>query len=160
MKTLIIVDMQDKFSGAKNEWLIEKIVSLVETAIHNGWPIVVLEYKGCGQTLDEIMKCLGSYSDYDVVEKQGVCGADQVLDHLSKNRSSWPLDFAVCGIYGDACVAATVNSLLSDEEVDGVDVVTDAIVPGYPVNERLNKQPMLTSVSDYDLVHRESSVLC
>jgi len=48
MKTLLIIDMQPRFSSANDQRTIDGVVALVRKAKRNKWAILVVEFRSAG----------------------------------------------------------------------------------------------------------------
>ena len=143
-KTLVIVDMQEKFMHAEETYeIIPNICFLVEHAIYNNWPIIVVEYNGWGDTNLDIRETIGEYPHQKTIIKNDCDGGQKVIDYI--NNTLWPLNFVVCGIFGDMCVPLTVIGLFNNSNLVEVDVVTDAIYPEYSSSSRRQEKEITTS---------------
>lgn len=118
MKTaLVIIDMQTEFvdyacdKKVSGVYLrkIESICRAIRTAKKNRWPIVVVEYRGYGYTINPIVAELGKYKKVKVVTKRYDDGSDKlapVLKSLKIHRVVYT------GCNSDACVLDTVSGML------------------------------------------------
>lgn len=129
MKTLVIVDMQPYFlNSTKEKGIIPNVIKSVRYAIQQGWPIIVVEYDGCGNTHDDIVAEVLKSPRYEFVTKSDCSGGKEV-SKVCEERG-WPNNFVVCGVYGDQCVAHTVAALL-DIHGTVVNIIKDAVYPEY-----------------------------
>jgi len=137
-RTVVIVDMQDYFIGKDScrgydgsfQELIIGTCDLVRLAKTNQWGIVLVEFGGLGRTTQQIVDEIGDYPHVDTVIKNCEDGGEEVVDCL-RGHPKWSNHLLVCGVYGDACVPATVKGLFEHSDLVEVDVVTDLVTPEY-----------------------------
>lgn len=132
-RTLVIIDMQRTFVRecmVDEESIIPVICELVEQAIENKWGIIVVEFYNMGKTIDEITNAIGDYQHQKTVTKNRTDGGKEVVRCLNEN-DKWSRNLLICGVYGNECVADTVKGILTNSDVVEVDIVDDAISPGY-----------------------------
>lgn len=130
-RTLVIIDMQDDFLYRQPEKdLIPVICKLVQYAIQNEWPIILVEYGKSCRTTKAILKAIGNYPNQALIIKNDMNGGPGVIKCIN-NKKTWSFNLLVCGVYGPQCVSATVGGLFNYSDLIEVDVVTDAVCPPY-----------------------------
>jgi len=128
-KTLIIIDMQESFVSSADR-IAGTVCGLVRHAKKEQWPIIIVEITFSGKTLQPILEEIGpSYELVARVQKSKMDGGAEIIECIEE--LSWPLHTVVCGVYGDQCVSHTVSGLFENSSLVEVDVVTDAVDPGY-----------------------------
>jgi nicotinamidase-related amidase len=152
-KTLVVIDMQEHYVNSKELHLIPRICSLIKQARQNNWAIILVQLKCSSGTsiCEEIFAAVENYPHLAIVSKPGMDGGEQVLDCL-KYSPNWSLDLLVCGIYGDQCVAATVEGLLTGSDLVEVSVIHDAVHPEYvPFTEAVgHPRQQIVSMTEVD----------
>lgn len=113
------------------------VCELVFWAKSNNWGIILVEFSGFGQTTQRILDAIGAYQHVDTVIKYTEDGGAEVCQCL-KNNPCWSLNLLVCGVFGDACVPATVRSLFEHNSLVEMDVVIDLVVPEYESDYRVS----------------------
>ena len=110
---LIIVDLQNKFAGVNQPWLIRNVVKHVKAARKSNAPVVLVEMCSFGSTNPEIKRSLKGYDNYTTVKKYGCNGSIQVSNVLQKKwKMIPPVTLKVAGAYTGACVEATADGLV------------------------------------------------
>ena len=152
-KTLVVIDMQELYINAKELHLLPKICSLIKQARQNNWAIILVQLKCSSGTniCEEIFAAVDDYPHLAIVSKTGMDGGEQVLDCL-KHSPKWSLDLLVCGVFGDQCVAATVEGLLTGSDLVEVSVIHDAVHPEYvPFTEAVgHPRQQIVSMTEVD----------
>jgi nicotinamidase-related amidase len=110
--TLVIIDMQEEFIETAQHAL-TGVFQAIRRAKANKSPILVVEYKSCGNTLPEIRRALKGYSRVRTVTKFDDDGSEEISQSLRRNRFSRKL--RICGVNLDACVRSTIEGIFSDE---------------------------------------------
>ncbi len=128
LKTLVVIDMQKYYlDGNRIIYdIVPAICSLIQYAIQNKWPIIIVESDGMDKTIKEITDITDGYPHETTVIKNEYNGGPEVIQCLNEHPS-WSLNLLVCGIYGDYCVSATVKGLFVESELVEIDVVADAV---------------------------------
>jgi nicotinamidase-related amidase len=110
--TLIIVDMQARFSAATKKIVQRNCQVEIRKAIKNNIPIVFLEFEDCGPTLRSLTDIVANanYSYAYKAVKPINDGSEHVLSLLRKKKLP-RTDFRVCGVNTDCCVLSTVEGL-------------------------------------------------
>lgn len=158
---LIVVDMQNGFSAAKDKDTLNQVMIEIKTAISDCAGIIVLEMVGAGKTLKQIKKLVKSYRKAVIVEKKDTSGAVEVLSTVRHNRSFHPFKFKVCGVYTDCCVADTVNEL-SQFDTLSLEVLADACncdEPAYLDNIDMFQDDGLTYDPTLAIIPRENVLI-
>jgi nicotinamidase-related amidase len=110
---LIVVDMQNKFTGVEQPWLIANVVKHVKAARKSNVPVVLVEMCAFGPTNSEIKRSLKGYDNYTTVEKYGCDGSVKVNAALKRKwKISTPTALKILGCYTGACVEATARGLV------------------------------------------------
>lgn len=108
--TLVVVDMQPKFSASKSPRTINQCKNAVIKAVKDKAGIVVVEFVGCGKTRPSITKFLKKYNGKQtLVLKDSPGGGEEVrraVRHLSMCRK-----IKICGVNRSYCVKATAFEL-------------------------------------------------
>ena len=143
-RTLVIIDMQDQFLRDCSD-LVPKVCELVEFAMQNEWPIVLVELfpqteTNC--TTQAIIETLVGYPHQATIGKSEQNGGEEVIRCIN-DRKTWSLNLFVCGVYGDQCVPATVAGLFDKSDLVEVDVIADAIYPPYRSQSELDEHYQL-----------------
>lgn len=112
MLTLCIVDMQEAFGAALNAITIRACLKEIKLAINRKAPIVFLEWDGCGPTLKDLLDAVKNYELGQRTIKYADDGSAATIN-LLRNMQLDPdsLDYRICGVNTDYCVASTVKGL-------------------------------------------------
>ena len=131
-KTLVVINMQEHFVSPNARHILPTVCELIEQAKQNNWAIILVQLVyGKGTNIcKKILDAVEGYPHLAFVSKNGMDGGKQVLDCL-RHSPKWSLDLLVCGVFGDQCVAATVEGLLCGSDLVEVSVIQDAIYPEY-----------------------------
>lgn len=135
MKTLVVIDMQKRLLPVlKDETIVPSIVKNITDLMHEfkfqQWPIMMVQFVQYDTPIiPELLSIVKNYNCWQLVNKDKVDGSDAVLSQLRYWK--WPTNFVVSGIYGDECVAETVNGLIYKEPKARVEVMIDAIYAEY-----------------------------
>ena len=121
-RTLVVVDMQvfEKSTGH----CLGRVVELVRQFREAGDPVVLLEYKGSGNTVAAVRDAVAGYGRCATVAKDDFDGGREVLDACRAN--GYPPDFVVCGVAHHCCVMHTANTLAAKHPVEVALDCTDA----------------------------------
>lgn len=140
-KTLVIIDMQEVFiRQSKHDLdLTSLICELIRHARQQRWAIILVEYDSFDSTVKEIIEALKDYPYQETVIKSCNDGGEKIIECI-RNKKTWSLDLMVCGLYGDQCVAETVQGLFDNSNEVLVDVVADAVWPPYSSSSKKNEQ--------------------
>jgi nicotinamidase-related amidase len=145
VKTLVIVDMQPGFIGVSEKPIIPNVIKSVQYAIRQGWPIVVVEFEGYGETEVDVMAEVLKSPQYEIVTKHQCSGGEEVSEACHKR--GWPNNFVVCGVYGDQCVSDTIATLV-DIHGTVVDIIKNAVYPDCVVDDDYNALINLISINE------------
>ena len=132
-KTLVVIDMQEHYLRPNaGDTILSTVCELIEQARQNNWAIILVQLVyGKGTSIcKDVLNAVEDYPHLAFVTKSGMDGGEQILECL-KHSPKWSLDLLVCGVFGDQCVAATVEGLLTGSDLVEVSVVQDAIYPEY-----------------------------
>lgn len=122
MYTLIVVDMQERFSASNRARVRENCLREITQAVKDDAHIIFLEYRSCGPTLPELTSALHTKCVFK--EKAGDDGSAEVEAEVILNKL--PKHFKVCGVNTDCCVHATVRGLTARFPMATIDVIADA----------------------------------
>ena len=159
MKTLVVIDMQRGLLAPSMKTNPDKIASLVKNIAdlthefkYRSWPIMMLEFVQYDTPIIlELLSIVKNYNCWQLVKKDRVDGSSAILSW--QKYWKWPTNFTICGIYGGACIAETVNGLIVKEPKSRVEVMVGAIYPGYHdwgINKDLHdKQVRLVKQRDW-----------
>ena len=109
MKPLVIVDMQDYYPAATVN-LVDKVLKHITKAKRYKKPIIVLEFRGFGNTKQLLKDTLASYQDCVYVGKDRCDGSKQVIEALEQLKVK-SKKIQICGVYTSQCVNATAHGL-------------------------------------------------
>ncbi len=127
--TLIVVDMQAKFSSSLKRSTMRECKTLVSRAIFDDQPIILLEYVGFGTTLPSIYNMIDGY-DQVFIGRKNDDGSHEVSGII--NGFSLPKNnFKVCGVNTDACVLRTVRGLRKRFKTADIEVYEKACNTNY-----------------------------
>lgn len=126
---LVIVDMQPHFPAARDESTINGCLMQIGLWRERGWPIVVLEYEGCGPTDARIDAALAGYDNFRRLTKPRDDGSAEVLKGC-RSLDFAPDLFRICGVNINACVQSTVRGLMEKSPAVRLEIVTDACNDG------------------------------
>lgn len=127
MYTLCIIDMQDYFLEPCNEKPTDNVAREIRQAIKDDAPIVLVEYRGCGETtsqLLDVIKHAGATKVYKVVKVRDD-GSEEIIECLHKNNL--PEDhIKITGVNTDCCVYATCYGIQRKRPLSKIEVIADA----------------------------------
>lgn len=129
-KTLVIVDMQDYFLSGANGEMVDSTCDLITHARINEWGIILVEFRNLGDTTRAILDAVSGHEHLETVKKDTESGGREVAECLSRHPK-WSTNILICGLYGDACVPATVAGIFDHHDLVEIDVVTDLVYPDY-----------------------------
>ncbi len=116
---LLIIDVQDYFKTSSK--VIGETIRQVQLAKKQNLPIVVVEYVGCGETNNSVLRAIGDYDPKLVVRKTKDGGGKEVLEVCKKNNIL-PSKFRVVGVNRGYCVYETVNEIITKIGLNKVDI--------------------------------------
>lgn len=122
MYTLIVVDMQERFSASTRARVLKNCQREITQAVLDDAHIIFLEYRYCGPTLPNLKEVLHSKCTFK--EKWSDDGSAEVESEVVLNRL--PKHFKVCGVNTDCCVYSTVQGLTARFPTATIDVIADA----------------------------------
>lgn len=125
--TLVVIDMQPSFSGAKNPDVVASVArEIIETKLNHG-SIIFLEYKNCFPTLNGLLNLAKGYRNKYRLRKEINDGSYEILKHLKRHRNRINSEeFRVCGVNTDYCVLETVSGMLNKLPDSKIKLVKDA----------------------------------
>ena len=111
MPALCIVDMQTGFDS--HPFAIKGVLEQIELFKKHKWPIILVEYRHYGQTINQVMEKLEGYPVIKV-EKSDNGGGEEVAKALTLRR---PLikNITMCGINTCYCVGETAIGLIQKD---------------------------------------------
>lgn len=113
MKCLVIVDMQPRFESALCNETAENIIQDISYFKEQNQPIVILEYRDCSKTREDILAAIGDYHLVTTQIKHRDDGSTQVLEGLNKLGYHHDMieEFYLTGVNFGACVKKTAVGL-------------------------------------------------
>lgn len=156
-RTLVIVDMQDHFLSCSTAYtrppvgstpgpyghyseMVDRMCNLIIHAKANEWGIILVEICGIGPTTKAIRQAVTGYEHLETVVKDQEDGGPEIVSCL-RNHPKWSPNILVCGIFGNACVPATVRGIFKHNNLARVDVITDMVYPEYVSSSEEAKPP-------------------
>lgn len=122
---LCIIDMQHEFQAAQSKPVTRNVLREIEKAKEAGHYVLVVEYRGFGNTRTKFLSALKDYPHKHHLIKDGCDGSEEIAEYL-ESIDLLPTVIKVCGVNTDQCVAHTVNSLASANPTVQVQVILDA----------------------------------
>lgn len=110
---VVLVDMQqcfiDRLNSGEADRIIPNQTEVIQFCVNHDVPIIVLEYKSCGETISNLSQAMEHARKLVTIRKCEDDGFDDTpLDAVLKSMAVKKLFFM--GINGDACVLATAAS--------------------------------------------------
>jgi len=128
--TLVVIDMQPEFEAANDPKCIVGVAKQIWMAQQQKWPIVLVEYSGCGETHDVFADMLKGYSSKARISKTDDDGSLEVVRCL--RRRKFPHHrLRICGVNADCCVYETVEGLLYRLEKSHIELAKEACATEY-----------------------------
>lgn len=124
--TLCIVDMQPYFYASQESWLIENVIREINEAKQHHAGILLIEYKGCGDTDSRILQPCLSYPLSRRIVKQESDAAPLILDTSNKCNFNTS-HFIITGVETATCITDTINGLTILNPDVTITVVADAV---------------------------------
>jgi len=114
MYTLVIIDMQDNFAAAKYKSVQYGCISEIEQAIKRNAPIVFVEYRYSGKTVESLKQLIAAvkYENVHTVTKTTNNGAS-AINKLLQRKKLPKNHLRVCGVNTDCCVLETIEGFNS-----------------------------------------------
>jgi len=138
MKTLCVVDMQKTFIGDKASphsyftKVTTNVIHEIRKAKQEKHAIVVVEYKGSGDTVQDILDEIKNYPRAVVVQKTGSDGSAEVLKKI-KAKKFPTAHIKMCGVYAGCCVMQTAVGMLGkNPKIKKMEILQNAtdVAPG------------------------------
>ena len=139
--TLVIIDMQYEFSSTA-ELALAGVCNAIVAAKKSLNHIIVIEYKGSGDTLPEVKKAIGAYKRVSYRTKKIDDGSKEILDVV--RRKKLPRKFRVCGVNLEACVWDSVLGLI-EKNYNFITLLSEAT----HTNHGVPKRDILQNLQDY-----------
>jgi len=111
MSILVVVDMQEFFEAACHPDVIIGVTQEIVLAKQKKFPIILLEYEGCGKSHDGFSSLLRNYPWKARVKKGDDDGSQEIVRAI-RRRGFNDRKLRLCGVNADCCVFATVEGLL------------------------------------------------
>lgn len=109
MKTdLLVIDVQDYFDTSKP--IVDETIREIKLAKRRGAAVVIVKFKGCGDTNKRVLDAAKGYDRTIFVSKQQDGGGREVVNVCSANKLK-PKKFRVVGVNRSFCVMETVYQL-------------------------------------------------
>lgn len=124
MYTLLCIDLQSKFNVHHHSRVVNNVEREIRQAIQDDAHIVIVEYEGCGPTVDQLADLARQHSKIYRVEKKGDDGSIEVMETIKQHRL--PKQIKVCGVNTDVCVFSTIYSIHKHWPHASIEVVADA----------------------------------
>lgn len=122
MYTLVVVDMQERFTASTDTRTRKNVLREITQAVQDDAHIIFLEFNGCGPTLPELVEKLHTKCVFKT--KLTDDGSAEVESEVILNKL--PKHFKVVGVNTDCCVHATVRGLTARFAMANIDVIADA----------------------------------
>lgn len=130
---LVVIDMQPFFKSVTKK-VVSNVLKLIREFKKQNNFIFVLEYNECGETHPSIVKELNGYDNVQFVVKKKEDGSLPLIKAMKiKNPKRTKMEFNVCGVNTDACVADTVLGLNMRMPLSKINVIkracnTDSVI--------------------------------
>lgn len=132
-KTLVIIDMQTKFPSAYSPRVASSCTREVRKFVHNKDAIILLQYRGFGNTLKEVSSLARPYANTRVTFKEADNGSAEVYSAIRRHK--FPQEhLTFCGVNSGHCVSETIVGLRKLLPFSLFVVIADA-VGRFPPNE-------------------------
>jgi Isochorismatase family len=123
--TLLCIDLQSKFGVHHHSRVVNSAEREIRQAITDDSPIVMVEYKNCGPTVDQLLDLTMQHSKVHRIEKIGDDGSEEVMTTIKEHKL--PHDYLkVCGVNTDICVYCTIYSIHKHWPHTHIEIVADA----------------------------------
>lgn len=123
--TLVVVDMQPGFEAACSFDVLVGVTEQILYAKQQQWPIILLEYEGCGDTHDALVKLLKNYRHKARIKKCDDDGSLEVVRCIQRRKFPYNR-LRICGVNADCCVYVTVEGLLCRLESSQIELAKTA----------------------------------
>jgi nicotinamidase-related amidase len=102
--------MQNDFSACRDNLrnVKQSVAKLVKYFNRRNWPIIVVEFKGNGDTCPEVKFLIQNFEKRLVI-KESVGGGKELLEYISANNLEHITDFIFCGVNTCQCVMETAK---------------------------------------------------
>jgi len=122
--------MQDSFTAAKYKSVQYGCISEIEQAIKRNAPIVFVEYRYSGKTVESLKQLVAAvkYENVHTVTKTTNNGA-LAINKLLQRKKLPKNHLRVCGVNTDCCVLETIEGFNLDEEFLNKIYPTDNLCP-------------------------------
>jgi len=102
---LVVVDMQPFFGSVFAPGLLEAVQREIKKAMRRQWPILIIEYGGCGPTHESLKELYFTYEHSRIDQKAHDDGSHVVERAILNTVCDSPLvAVRVCGIHAMCCV--------------------------------------------------------
>jgi len=120
--TLVVIDMQTSFMTSFNNKNIEVCKREIREATSYCLPILLVEFVGCGRTVDAIYNEVASYNKMHLVRKDTNGGGTTVPNYI-KNNGLYRQHIRVVGVNTDFCVYETTVMLSTHLKSAKIEIV-------------------------------------
>jgi nicotinamidase-related amidase len=124
MYTLLCIDLQPRFNIHHHSRVVNNVEREIRQAIQDDAYIVLVEYQGCGPTVDQLANVAKLHSKVYRVEKSSDDGSIEVMEAIKKH--GLPQQLKVCGVNTNVCVYFTIYSIRKNLPDASIEVVADA----------------------------------
>lgn len=100
--------MQDGFSSSLRA--LKGVKRAIRKAKLYSCPILIVEFKSCGDTLKEVIEEIGDYTKWYGVTKDYTDGSNEIYDAI--NHFNIPKTLRFCGVETGVCVEGTIRSII------------------------------------------------
>jgi nicotinamidase-related amidase len=144
--TLVVIDMQTNFTTSFNKKNIEACKREIREAASYYLPILLVEFVGCGRTVNELYNEVESYSKMHLVRKNSNGGGTIVPNYI-KNNGLYSKHIRVVGVNTEFCVYETTVQMRRYLKSATIEIVSDACNSSYNHNVGIQQLSSLSRVN-------------
>jgi hypothetical protein len=112
MGVLCVIDMQPAaFIASRDSTLIEKVIEEIKISMKKGEYIIIVDYKNCGETNQDILNNVIGYQFVRYVTKAQDDGSEEIVETMKNFTLTSKETIKVCGVNTWACVLRTFEGL-------------------------------------------------
>lgn len=108
--TLVVIDMQDYFTGSKTAKVRKGCARAIRQAMNDKAAILYVEYQGYGSTISMLTNLSKNYKRVSTVKKASN-GGEQEVRRLLLRKKFPKTHLKICGVNTDYCVLETVQGI-------------------------------------------------
>jgi hypothetical protein len=123
--TLVVVDMQAKFSAANDIRVLIEVEKEILKAMDSKSSIIFVEYRFNGPTIPSLVQLTDHYNRVFIVRKSNDDGSREVNKVIRDNRLP-SRNIRICGVNTDYCVKSTVFGLSKKIKSAKLEVIAKA----------------------------------